>query len=311
MFISYRREDSAGHAGRLYDRLKAAFGDEQVFMDLDDIALGENFARALEASVGAADVVLVLIGPRWLTAATANGQRRLEDPADFVRQEIATSLARGKRVVPILLNGTPMPRDSELPPDLKPLALRQALEVSDVQFDRDAAHLIETLGGFVSTSVTGEARRVGRWLAIAAAASGIALASWQFLVAPRLAPPPAPASATTPAPDIAGAWEGEVQYEWGDRHRETFRFSRIAGEWTGTASFLRAPRGIVSLELEGTTIAFTTRSREESAGQTHELTHRYRGQIAGDEMRLVMQIEGGSSSGVPSEILARRVAGPP
>jgi hypothetical protein len=313
IFISYRREDSAGHAGRLNDRLKASFGDGQVFMDLEDIALGANFVQVLQASVDAADVALILIGPDWLGAATADGRRRLEDPSDFVRQEVAASLARGKRVVPVLLNGTPMPRDSDLPADLKPLALRQALEVSDAHFDRDTDLLIGALGGQPASLGAGrKPPRAGYWLSTAAAVAIAALATWQVLISPRLAQSPGPEPASTPVPaqaEIAGTWEGDVTYEWGDKHRETFRFSRIAGAWTGTASFLGAPRGILSIEVTGNTVAFTTRSQEVSGGATHDLLHRYRGEITGDAMRLVMQIEGGSSSGVPSEIVARRIAG--
>jgi hypothetical protein len=88
IFINYRRDDSAGHAGRLHDRFVSVLGGRSVFMDLDDIQPGANFVNAIEEQVGACDVMLVLIGKRWL-ARDAAGRRRIDDPDDFVRIEIA------------------------------------------------------------------------------------------------------------------------------------------------------------------------------------------------------------------------------
>ena len=92
IFISYRREDSAPHAGRLNDRLCLAFGADRVFMDIDDIPLGQNFAAALRENVRAADVVLTVVGPKWLSMAGEDGRRRLDDENDFVRFEVAEAL---------------------------------------------------------------------------------------------------------------------------------------------------------------------------------------------------------------------------
>ena len=89
IFISYRREDSAAYAGRLYDRLSAHFGAEQVFMDVDDIPPGADFASHIDAKVGSCDAMVVVIGKNWLTARNADGQLRLSDPKDFVGLEVS------------------------------------------------------------------------------------------------------------------------------------------------------------------------------------------------------------------------------
>ncbi|HEY3477235.1 MAG TPA: toll/interleukin-1 receptor domain-containing protein, partial [Anaerolineales bacterium] len=109
IFLSYRRLDSEGYAGRLFDRLSAHFGKRNLFMDVVAIDAGVDFAQELEEAVQKCDVLLALIGPQWLTVKDAQGKPRLEDPGDYVRLEIATALARDIRVIPVLLQGTSMP----------------------------------------------------------------------------------------------------------------------------------------------------------------------------------------------------------
>ena len=139
IFISYRRDDASGHAGRLFDRLAARFGRDHVFMDVTDIAPGEDFTQVIEASVGAADLLLAVIGPQWLAASGGDGTRRLDASADFVRQEIAAAFQRQVRVIPVLVRGARMPREEELPDALKALARRQAVELTDSRWDSDLA----------------------------------------------------------------------------------------------------------------------------------------------------------------------------
>jgi TRAP-type mannitol/chloroaromatic compound transport system substrate-binding protein len=145
IFISYRRDDSAPYAGRLYDRLAAHFGADQVFMDIDRIEPGENFIEAVNRNVDESGVVLVMIGPGWVRATDAAGQRRLDDQHDFVRMEVAAALARGVRVIPVRVGGASMPRASELPDALQPLVERQAIELSDTRFHTDVGRLIEAI----------------------------------------------------------------------------------------------------------------------------------------------------------------------
>ena len=131
IFISYRRDDSAGHAGRVYDRLSDHFGPDQVFMDVDTIAPGRDFVDAVQKAVGGCDGLVAIIGREWLAISDAAGVRRLEDPEDLVRLEIATALERGIRVIPVLVQGTQMPSNADLPEGLKELARRNAQEAEE------------------------------------------------------------------------------------------------------------------------------------------------------------------------------------
>lgn len=143
MFISYRRDDSAGYAGRLFDYLSAHFGAANVFMDIDTIQPGEDFRKVVSMAVGSCDVVLVMIGKQWAGIVDAQGQRRLEDPRDWVRMEISAALAnRRVRVIPVLVRDAAMPGEHELPEGLKELAWRNAIELSDSRFQHDVRKLI-------------------------------------------------------------------------------------------------------------------------------------------------------------------------
>jgi hypothetical protein len=121
IFINYRREDSAATAGRLHDRLAQAFGRKRIFMDVDQIPAGIDFVAHLNSQVAACGVVLVVIGPHWLDVKNEAGQRRLNQPDDFVAIEIAAALARDIRVIPVLVDGASVPQASELPDSLKPV----------------------------------------------------------------------------------------------------------------------------------------------------------------------------------------------
>ena len=145
IFISYRRDDSAGHAGRLYDRLSDHFGPDQVFMDVDAIKPGQDFVDAVRQAVGGCDGLVAIIGREWLTISDATGARRLDDPEDLVRLEIATALGLGIRVVPVLVQGAQMPGAAEFPDGIKELARRNAQEISDRSFRSDVERLIEAL----------------------------------------------------------------------------------------------------------------------------------------------------------------------
>ena len=105
IFISYRRDDSGGRAGRLYDHLTAHFGQGQVFMDVDAIRPDLNFVEVVEQAVGVCDGLVAVIGQEWRGASDATGALRLEDPADLVRLEIAIALERDIRVIPVLVQG--------------------------------------------------------------------------------------------------------------------------------------------------------------------------------------------------------------
>ena len=145
IFMTYRREDTAYPAAWLFDRLAGYFGRDQVFKDIDSIELGDDFVEVITAAVGSCDALLALIGDRWLSSTGRDGQRRLDDPDNFVRLEIEAALARNVRVIPILVEGAQMPRAEELPTSLAKLARRQALELSPARFDADTRRLLRVL----------------------------------------------------------------------------------------------------------------------------------------------------------------------
>jgi formylglycine-generating enzyme required for sulfatase activity len=146
IFISYRRDDAAAWAGRLTADLRRKFPRGDVFQDISAIGIGEDFVDAMRRSLATCAVTIVMIGPRWLGARDEHGQRRLDDPDDWVRLEIEESLKRdGLRVVPLLVGTARMPRAAELPESLRPLARRNAHEISDRRWDYDVSELVKAL----------------------------------------------------------------------------------------------------------------------------------------------------------------------
>jgi formylglycine-generating enzyme required for sulfatase activity len=145
IFISYRREDTAPYAGRIYDRLVTEFGFGQVFFDIDTIPAGDDFVEVLAEKVESCDVLLAVIGKSWLTIADAAGRPRIQNPDDFVAIEIGAALRRNVRVIPILVGGGRMPRTAELPEALAMLARRQAHELPDKGFIRAVEELFPVL----------------------------------------------------------------------------------------------------------------------------------------------------------------------
>jgi len=145
IFISYRRDDSEGQAGRLYDDLSRTFGDSSVFMDVTAIEPGLDFRKVIDHNVASCGVLLAVIGPGWLDAKDESGQRRLDNPMDFVRLETASALKRDIPVVPVLVRGARMPRADQLPPDLGELAYRNGLELTHARWDSDVEVLVKAL----------------------------------------------------------------------------------------------------------------------------------------------------------------------
>ncbi|MCW5640025.1 MAG: toll/interleukin-1 receptor domain-containing protein, partial [Rubrivivax sp.] len=190
VFISYRREDSEGYAGRLYKDLAEHFGAGRVFMDVTGIEPGRDFRREIDEQVATCAVLLAVIGRDWVDARDDEGRRKLDDPGDFVRLETVAALRRDIPVVPVLVQGATMPHLDQLPDDLKPLAFRNAVELTHPRWDSDLQLLIKALAPHVADgrsalrppSVAPHARP-GRWLAgtlIAAIALAAAVGGWQF-----------------------------------------------------------------------------------------------------------------------------------
>lgn len=152
LFISYRRSDSADFSGRVADFFEYRYRDVRVFFDMVAIEPGEDFVEAIERRIASSEVVLAMIGESWLSAADSAGNRRLDDPNDFVRLELANALATGTRVIPVLLENARMPGEEELPEPLKGLARCNAQFIRGQAFRRDAEHLGEFIREFLQNS---------------------------------------------------------------------------------------------------------------------------------------------------------------
>jgi hypothetical protein len=189
IFISYRRDDTEGQAGRLFQDLREVFGAENVFMDVATIEPGVDFRRVIEKNTESCGVLLALVGRQWLTATDAAGRRRLDEPNDFVRLETAAALKRDIPLVPVLLQGARMPRSEELPEELRDFAFRNSVELSHARWESDVQILIAALR---------------KALAQDAGASPPASA----------APAPLPVAATAATPQAAPATSGRSLPTW-------------------------------------------------------------------------------------------------
>jgi hypothetical protein len=217
IFISYRRDDSSGHVGRLYDALSAHFGRKRLFFDIDHIAPGQDFVHVLEDSLNRSSVMIVVMGKRWGGTGRV-GARRIDDPGDFVRLEVASGLRRGDglRLIPALIQGAKMLGPNALPDDLKDLARRNAIEMSDLRWREDVERLIASLekdmamptSQRAAADLVRKARDISkapimktpfvRWGAIAAAALIVVLAGRALFGHSEPKPPPV-ATFSTPS----------------------------------------------------------------------------------------------------------------
>jgi TIR domain-containing protein len=339
VFISYRREDSSGYAGRLFDILSVHFGEENTYMDLDTIKGGDNFVMVIDEKVSQCDALLAVIGERWLTITGENGSRRLDMAGDFVRLEIAKALERGVRVIPVLVGGAKLPQQQDLPDDLRALSLHQAMDLRDAHFHTDANQLMDVLKKTVP-NLTSPLRKVRSnrfaWavssiLAVAVVAGGI-LVFRQIKPAAHPNPdsvvqqPSAPASVPVPSAqavkpieadksrspnqgpaDISGKWKATVKYDWpGAIYEETFNFEVDGTEVSGTASFLQVGHGILEGKIEGDRVRFTTKSLTTLDDKTSQDTHNYRGTVAGDTIQFSMMTDSSVESHVPVHFTAKR-----
>jgi hypothetical protein len=199
IFISYRRDDAAGWAGRLSADLRAGLRGTPVFMDIDAIPPGVPYDDYIAQAVGSCDVLIALIGPHWLTVTDKAGRRRLDDPTDLTRLEILAALKRNIRVIPALVGGAEMPAADELPDALKPLGRRQAYELADHRWNEDCARLVQVLKPIVHAGgSTGRRVLAGAGLLLAIAAFGYGVKLWLDTPTPRPTPEPTP----TPAPTL-------------------------------------------------------------------------------------------------------------
>lgn len=158
--ISYRRDDASGHAGHLYADLAHRFGEDHVFLDIDNIAPGLDFAEVITDAIHSADVLIVVIGRTWLSGTDRHGRRKIDRPDDFVRLELESAIDNGLRVLPVLVQEAEMPLPEDLPPSLATLARRNALEISDKRWKHDVAELVDLLEQ-IGAAKAGRARATG------------------------------------------------------------------------------------------------------------------------------------------------------
>jgi len=193
VFITYRREETAAHAGRLYDAMVARFGEGNVFMDVD-MAPGVDFVERITEAVAACQVLIVVMGPRWATVEDEQGRPRLADPEDFVRLEVETALRRpGVTPIPVLVAGARMPRREDLPPDVRALTRRNALELSDQRWRYDVGRLIRALDELLGPSVAAGPEFPEHSIATDKATRA------EPPAADQTTPPPPPVTSVTPA----------------------------------------------------------------------------------------------------------------
>lgn len=230
IFLSYRRDDSSGYAGRMFDNLAERFGRERVFMDIETLEPGMDFVAGIDRAIDSCGAVIAMIGPNWIKAEDGEGRRRLDNPHDFIRLEITSALNRGVRVIPVLVHNASMPPERELPEPLRPLCRLQACEISDSRWDFDVRRLLDVLAPLVAEpeegqtggpapaagTDTGEAverrsgGRPGGWLAaVAAAVLAAAGGVWWFSQSSSIDQAPAPV-VDTPAQPPATAQRGTV-----------------------------------------------------------------------------------------------------
>jgi TIR domain-containing protein len=153
-FISYRREDGSGYAGRIYDHLVQNFGEDHVFMDVDAIEPGQDFVEVIQSAVGSCSALIAVIGRNW-SGARPDGSRRIDDPEDFVHLEVATALERGVRVIPVLVDDAEVPKSAELPPRLQALARRNAVQATHTSFRAEIERLVRTLAKIEAPAAAG------------------------------------------------------------------------------------------------------------------------------------------------------------
>src|SRR5262245_34259596 len=298
IFISYRREDASGHAGRLCDRLTARFGGDRVFMDIQDIHPGQNFATSIEDTIATCDCVVAVIGPRWLEIV----QKRAQSAEDFVRHEIAAALKRRVTIVPVLVGGARMPVTADLPPELAELSHLNALEIRDERFDRDVVELETFLSNTLhigDASPGGSRARVVKGAAIAAVVAALASGGYFLLrPAPRIVDE-RPAQTPTPAA-IEGDWIAEMQRSGQRPFRIRLHFERVGAALGGMVTYPTGEGPMHDVRLTGTELTFYTVHTPQFASEP--ATIRFQAEVNDGQIRLMSTYDGGVASGVATPV---------
>jgi hypothetical protein len=279
VFLSYRREDSAGYAGRLSEHLGSVFGPEHVFMDVQDIAPGQDFAEAIEKTISGCRALIAVIGPHW---AAEFRQRSGSD--DYVLREVSIALRCKVTVIPVLVGGATMPSPAQLPEGIAALSRRQALEIRDAQFEEDTKVLVRALrqAPGMSHASTRFGRRMLPWVLVAGtlAITAGGIVAWK----------------RQPGLDINGVWIAEMQKPNQRPFRVRLELVNSAGRFTGAVAYPTGDATIGEGTLEGNRLTFSTTHVPQFASEP--ATIRWSGIIEGNQLRLTAADDNGVARGL-------------
>ena len=273
IFINYRRDDAPGVAGRLFDYLALKFPRRSLFMDVDAMKPGMDFAEQLDTQVSQCQVLLAVIGPHWLDARDKAGRRRLDAEKDYVRIELGSALKRAIPVIPILVDGAAMPPEDALSDDLKPLARRHALELRHTRFNADADTIMHALESVVP-------RRSLAWMPIGAAVAVAAIVLLAVLwpkIATKLHPGAAPPAVVTANSSAQGLPAASLQATPQPSPKQAEIMGNWAGKWEGVWFARSGMESTVTIAIDGKSIVGTTLWRETNDSGT--LRHRADGKL--------------------------------
>lgn len=277
IFISYRRDDAGGHAGRLCDYLNAHLGNDNVFMDVEDIQPGQDFVRAIDDTVANCDYLLVLIGPRWLEMM----EQSSDMCDDFVYREILAGLSRGITVIPVLVAGTQMPEARQLPSDLAELSRRNAIEIRDDRFDDDVDRLIEFLNVPSSRSLPFSRHRA--FTGVFAFAL-IVIVGIMFVIG------------RSNAPEISGTWMAEMQKPDQPPYHISMTFIQAGSTLRGVVNYPTGDGQIQEGTVDKELLIFST-SHIPQFGSSPAVIH-FIGKIERDGIHLTLTDNAGAATGV-------------
>jgi hypothetical protein len=280
VFVSYRRRDTAGYAGRLCEHLCGVLGAENVFFDVQDIAPGQDFVESIDKTMSACQAVVVVIGPEW-----AADLKKRADGEDFVRQEVSAALRRKAPVFPVLVGGATMPTAAELPEGLAPLTRRQALEIRDARFDDDVKVLVNALQKVRGVAAAPARPPHRRWrviliAAVLLAAIAGAIVFWQ----------------KNSRPDISGIWIADLQKPRQRPFRVRLDLAESDGTLTGTVLYPTGEGAVQDGKVTKDRLTFFTRHVPRFASE--EVTIRWTGIVEDQLIRFTVADDNGAARGV-------------
>lgn len=280
LFVSYRRKDTAGYAGRLCEHLSGVLGAENVFFDVQDIAPGQDFVESIEKTISACQAVVVVIGPEW-----AGDLKKRAEGEDFVRQEVSSALKQHASIFPVLVGGATMPAAAELPESLAALTRRQALEIRDTRFDDDVKVLVNALQqvrGVVPATARERHRRWGMIILAAVLLAAIAGAIVLWKASSR--------------PSIDGIWIADLQKPRQRPFRVRLDLAEVDGTLTGAVTYPTGEGAIQDGKIAKDRLTFFTKHVPRFASE--EATIRWTGVVEGELIRFTASDDNGVARGV-------------